>query len=570
MSDYQAIDNIAELLVQKGITYAVLCPGSRCAPLTLAFVRHPRLRVFVIPDERSAGFIALGIAQQLSNPVAIVCTSGTAAYNFAPAVAEAFFSETPLLVFTADRPAEWIAQQDGQTIYQYDIFGKHVKQSFQLPQTYGHADEQWAINRIVNEAVNLCRMPAPAPVHVNAPFREPLYPNPEEVTQYDNNVRVIKHEPPRYALDESLISDLKSDWNASQRILVVAGQLERNERLCAALQKLASYKIPVVADIISNLHGVPGVIGHAEMILPGVRDQRKAALYPDLLITFGKGVLSKQLKKFLREGTVRAHWHISDGLFADSFQSITRYIQVNALQWWESYNDVKSRHENSQSEFFTGWQDAEVRARLAMTAAGREDRGELVFVQQLIPQIPPGCNLHLANSMSVRYANLADWKELHPTVRVYANRGTSGIDGCSSTAVGHSLVADQLNILITGDMAFFYDRNAFWHNYPVDHLRIILLNNHGGSIFSLIDGPQQLPELDEFFITRQRLTAKNLCEEYGFEYKCVDISDQAKIKIDDFFKPGGGVKVLEATSSTEVNRSVYSIFQNHIKKQYEL
>src|SRR5688572_27037338 len=137
---YQPIYDIAELCVRKNIKQVVLCPGSRCAPLTLAFTRHPYITTKTFSDERSAGFIALGMAQSTRSPIIIVCTSGTAAYNLTPSIAEAYFSQTPLVVFTADRPAEWVAQHDGQPIYQNEIFGKHVKKFFQLPQDYDHED----------------------------------------------------------------------------------------------------------------------------------------------------------------------------------------------------------------------------------------------------------------------------------------------------------------------------------------------------------------------------------------------------------------------------------------------
>src|SRR5687767_1579772 len=172
MNRLQPIYDIAEICYKKGLSNAVLCPGSRCAPLALAFIRHEKIKSKTFSDERSAGFIALGMAQQSHRPTLLLCTSGTAAYNFSPAVAEAYFNQTPLIVFTADRPSEWIAQHDGQTIYQGELFGKHVKKSFQLPQEYEHADSQWAINRIVNEAINLSMEQPRGPVHINAPFRE--------------------------------------------------------------------------------------------------------------------------------------------------------------------------------------------------------------------------------------------------------------------------------------------------------------------------------------------------------------------------------------------------------------
>jgi 2-succinyl-5-enolpyruvyl-6-hydroxy-3-cyclohexene-1-carboxylate synthase len=173
----QPIYDIAAICARKGLTNAVLCPGSRNAPLVIAFTRHPEIKSRTFSDERSAGFVALGLAQQRKEAVMLVCTSGTAAYNFAPAVAEAYFSHIPLLVFTSDRPAEWITQMDGQAIHQAEIFGKHVKKSFQLPQEYEHRDNQWAINRMVNEAINLAVQEPKGPVHLNVPFRS-LYPTP--------------------------------------------------------------------------------------------------------------------------------------------------------------------------------------------------------------------------------------------------------------------------------------------------------------------------------------------------------------------------------------------------------
>lgn len=175
MATHQAIYDIAEICAQHGIQNAVLCPGSRCAPLTLAFANHAAITCRTLSDERSAGFIGLGLAQQTHTPSVLVCTSGSAAYNFAPSVAEAFFQQIPLVVFTADRPAEWIDQWDGQTIRQENIFGGHVKRAYNLPSD-SHPDSVWHINRVVNEAIALAQTFPAGPVHINVPLREPLYP----------------------------------------------------------------------------------------------------------------------------------------------------------------------------------------------------------------------------------------------------------------------------------------------------------------------------------------------------------------------------------------------------------
>ena len=198
------------------------------------------------------------------------------------------------------------------------------------------------------------------------------------------------------------------------------------------------------------------------------------------------------------------------------------------------------------------------------------DSGELQLVSDIINHLPPHSNLHLANSMSVRYANFVGLKSTQSSIKVFSNRGTSGIDGCTSTCIGHALGSNELNILITGDLAFFYDRNAFWHNYPIPNLRILLLNNHGGIIFKMIDGPGETPEADEYFITRQRLNAKYLCEEFGFEYLNIDNKRKIKNTINSFFENDGIAKVLEYESDLAANKILFENFKDKIRKSYEL
>src|SRR5687768_9943830 len=263
---FQSIYDIAVICAQKGLHHAILCPGSRCAPLTLAFARHPEINARTISDERSAGFIALGIAQEMKRPAILLCTSGTAAYNFAPAIAEAWFSKRPLVVFTADRPTEWIGQQDGQTIFQTGIFGRHVKHSYQLPQSYEHPDDQWAINRMVNEAINLAQQEPQGPVHINAPFREPLYPSTEEQLSFSDGVRIIEETPPSFKLRKQIEREIAEEWKSFNRILVVAGQHDFDEELNRSLSDfIEQHKVPLVGDVISNVHGIEKCIRHADL-----------------------------------------------------------------------------------------------------------------------------------------------------------------------------------------------------------------------------------------------------------------------------------------------------------------
>jgi 2-succinyl-5-enolpyruvyl-6-hydroxy-3-cyclohexene-1-carboxylate synthase len=574
---YQPIYDIAEICARKNVTEVVLCPGSRCAPLTLAFTRHPGITTRTFSDERSAGFIALGIAQSIRRPVVVVCTSGTAVYNLAPAIAEAFFSHTPLVVITADRPGEWIAQHDGQTIYQSEVFGKHVKKYFELPQDYEHPDSVWAINRMANEALNLSLQKPCGPIHINAPFREPLYPSKgEDTISFTKNVREIREHFGVSHLPTPMKQRLAREWAGFDKVLLVGGQHVRDARLTSAVRTFRDkHHVPVVHDVISNLHEVGSTIGHSDLFLGQASENHREMLRPDLLITFGHSLISKNLKIFLRKYPAIKHWHIQhQGPVADTFKTVTDvfFSDPHAFIDFLSSLEVKESFELQKQKNYGGLWEIEERRTVRLLDEFFEDAqlSELAVVKALLERVPEGSNVHLANSMSVRYANFIGLQQDTKEVSVFANRGTSGIDGSTSTAVGHALSSPKMNILITGDLAFFYDRNAFWHNYSLPNLRVLLLNNHGGLIFDVLDGPSSMPEAREYFITRQGLTARKLCEEFGIEHLRLDNARKIKNLLSDFLSPEPGPKVLEVEGDTGTNKVVFERLKSQIKQSYEL
>ncbi|RYG01516.1 MAG: 2-succinyl-5-enolpyruvyl-6-hydroxy-3-cyclohexene-1-carboxylic-acid synthase, partial [Chitinophagaceae bacterium] len=267
----QPINDIAAICALHGIEEAVLCPGSRSAPLTLAFVRHSGIRTRTITDERSAAFIALGIAQQTKKPVVLVCTSGTAALNFAPAIAEAFYQQIPLLVLTADRPPEWIDQHDGQAIKQQNIYGGHVKKSFQVPVDLTHPDAAWHTNRIINEAINLTQVYPAGPTHINVPFREPFYPVEGEVYSFSKNPRIIKSWSVAASLTENCLSQLQEIISQSKRVLVIAGLNAPDKKLQEAINRASqANSLVFIPDITSNLTSVAHAILNPDRILSGI------------------------------------------------------------------------------------------------------------------------------------------------------------------------------------------------------------------------------------------------------------------------------------------------------------
>ena len=586
----QAVYNIAEICARHGITDVVLSPGSRSAPLTLAFARHPELTVRVVPDERAAAFIGLGLAQAQRRAVALVCTSGTAGLNYAPAVAEAFFQHIPLVIFTADRPPEWIDQLDGQTIRQRNLYGAHAKGEFEFPVDTSHADAKWHSARIVNEAINLAQAAPAGPVQVNVPLREPFYPKAGEEIRYDKDVKIIGDRPAKtqfWGIDDSaLYHELKQ----ARRVVVVVGQQPAIASLSTAIAKFAAvFGAPVVSDIISNLGSIVPIAGGGaayfpdvssllpepsaqfltlqDVFLAGLSANDKAALQPDILITCGQSLISKSLKLFLRTAAPAQHWHIqASGAVADTFGRLTRIIRCDPEDFFSRW----ALAELPPRETLQPWQKANNAATIFLTQFFTAPTvfNEFAAFRLALAALPTHTALHLANSMAVRYANILGLPAGRQ-IEVFANRGTSGIDGCNSTAVGAALAQPERPVvLFTGDVAFFYDRNAFWHNYPTPNLRVVLFNNHGGGIFRLIDGPRQQPELEEFFETRQLLTAENTARDFGLRYFPVSSFAELEAALPVFFAGETGAAILEIFTDSKTNAAFFEEYRAAVKTAF--
>ncbi|MBB6004646.1 2-succinyl-5-enolpyruvyl-6-hydroxy-3-cyclohexene-1-carboxylic-acid synthase [Arcicella rosea] len=564
----QPIVNLVEILSRKGVNHAIISPGSRNAPLTIAFVRHPDIKTLSISDERSAAFIAMGMAQNLKKPVSICCTSGSAAYNYAPAVAEAFFQEIPLIILTADRPKEWIHQHDGQTIYQTDIFGKHVKQSFELGADYSHPDAIWHIERTVNHAINLADTFPKGPVHINIPLREPFYPAENEQINFDKNVRVIERLNTENTLSKEIWATLLQNIEQYEKVLIAGGQHEYDPALTAVLQKLQEeFNFPVLGDAIANLKF--DSISHHDIFL----NQDIENLKPELLITFGKSFISKSFKTFLRKNKAIEHWHLSlDNHLIDTFQSLTKVIPVQPQYFFEKLlEDVDFEQfrngddEERDGSYLEEWKKNNMKAKsylehFFLADFHKKQLNEFYAIKKLFDALPADSQLHLANSMSVRYANYIG-TDYNKKIEVFANRGTSGIDGCVSTALGAALSTDKLVYLLIGDLAFFYDRNALWNRYVPNNLRIILINNHGGGIFRMIDGPSKQAELADYFETVQSYNAEKTAIEADIDYFNAKTVDEFHTFSTVFLEPNGKAKIFEIETNSVYNTEIFKQFK---------
>ena len=331
-------------------------------------------------------------------------------------------------------------------------------------------------------------------------------------------------------------------------------------------KSLSKRNIPVLCDVIANLNGLPSpFIYRHDLFLGNLTREQEEKLQPDLLITFGLQVLSKNLKLFLRKNKPRYHFHIQPaGHIPDTFQSLTHIIPMDPAGFFDNFTEAFEATSIIPS-YSEAWQKPENETKNITDKIETSNQLTVIgAVRMILNTIPAGCNIHIANSLPVRLVNYLGLT--HPDIRVFANRGTSGIDGCTSTAVGVSLTSGKMNVLITGDMAFFYDRNALWHSYIPKNLKIIILNNHGGGIFRMIDGPGKLPELKEYFETDQKLNAAQTARDFGATYFSVKDYESLKKTLPSFFRHSGSLAILEVETDSETDKKIFVELKNEIRK----
>lgn len=517
--------------IELGLKHVVISPGSRNAPLIIAFNQHPQIRTIVIPDERSAAFYALGMAQQLNEPVGILCTSGSAPLNYYPAIAEAYYQQIPMIVFTADRPQAWVDQGDGQTIVQHEVFRNHIRYSVTIPETDADKDFAWFLSREISAAFHHANGNVKGPVHINLPFSEPLY-GQASLEVRPSDFRTIEVLAPETKLNPQSRAQLQSVWNNSPKKMILCGQLTPDPELRKVLQKLAQDpSVTVLVENISNLVD-ENFIHCIDRVLNSISEAEKADFAPDLLITIGGAVVSKRIKSYIRQFQPHAHWKVGyDFLFMDTYKSMTQSIPMDETAF---FSEVLS-FEKGSADYGTSWKqkDREIARKAVAFFQNNETYGDIAVFDTLMKAIPQSSELHMANSSVIRYCLLFDPSE---TVVYRCNRGTSGIDGSSSTACGSALVSPgRTHTLITGDMSFFYDSNAFWNHVLPSNLRIFMINNAGGGIFKIIPGPKSTNELGSFFVFDHEFSAEHICKAFNIGYRKAGSMNEIHAQLEDFY-----------------------------------
>jgi 2-succinyl-5-enolpyruvyl-6-hydroxy-3-cyclohexene-1-carboxylate synthase len=531
--------SIIEILSAKGIINIIISPGSRNAPLTIGFAQNPNFKCYSIADERCAAFFALGIAQQTKQPTAVVCTSGSALLNYYPAFAEAFYSQIPLIVISADRPQSKIDIGDGQTIRQENVFLNHSVFNANLTEDASEENDL-KINLAVETAIQ-----QKGPVHINAPFEEPLYETTEELLVQPKITNLQSDIAPK-TIENS--DEFVSVWNNAKRKLILVGVNEANVIDQEIIENLASDpSIVVLTETTSNLHH-PSFINSIDTLITPFDDSDFKEFNAEVLVTFGGMVVSKRIKGFLRKYKPEHHWHIDTLRAYDTFGALTKHFEMQPNDF---FKDLLSKTSFVESDYFKDIQDV-YKTRLIKRQEYLNQIGfsDFKVFEKVIETLPKNSILQISNSSAIRYAQLIDIDE---SIEVFCNRGTSGIDGSTSTAVGASVGNDKQTVFITGDISFLYDSNALWNSYIPKNFKIILVNNGGGGIFRILPGHEEKPVFNTYFETSHGLTAEHLAKMYNCNYFKANDLESLNSSLEILYNANDAPGILEIFTPTTEN-----------------
>lgn len=567
------ISELVALLQAHGVRDVVLCPGSRNAPLVHALSHQlAGATCHSIIDERSAGFYALGLALATHRAVVVCCTSGTAVANLHPAVAEAYYQGVPLIVLSADRPERWIGQWAGQTLPQPGLFGSLVRKAVHLPEPHTE-EERWYCNRLINEALLAALAPLPGPVQINVPISDPgvslLPPTLAEHTPGSSDRRPIGMQPGRCIqqlypcrIDAQAVEPLLSRLVTFERKIILVGQ----ESWSAATSTRETFPQSLREQFLcigESLSNSPVSICSLDALLASLSEADRRALQPDLLITLGGHIVSNKMKQYLRTYPPRETWHLSpDPMVVDLFCSLTEQIIAPVGPFLDTL--AHGLAGLASSPYAGHW-----RERIDRLPSPTPRYSSLAVVESLLNHLPEEpCVLHLANSSSVRYAELFRKPRRLLTL---CNRGTSGIEGSLSTALGFARQrAEERHFIVIGDLSFFYDLNALGLPEVGSNVRVLLLNNQRGSIFQSLP-TLEMDRLSQRYITAEhQLRAQGWAESCGWEYLSVREASKLEETIAYFVGPAERPRLLEAFVSSEDEIDELQTYFKQIQPREEL
>jgi len=547
---------VVDLLKKHQVKNIVFSPGSRNAPLVIGFNSDHYFKTKVLVDERSAAFFALGMAQQLEEPVVICSTSGSAVLNYSPAIVEAFYQKIPLIVITADRPPEWVDHGEGQSMRQYKVYENFIAESYNLPML-DHPDALWQTGVITNEAFHISKLLS-KPVHLNFPFREPLYKTELKPSQ---NGKKITHFKTKKSLSKEELKSLQKNWGKHNKKMIVCGSIQKNSTLNEILIELnKDPSVCILTETTSNLYN-ENFISCIDRTLERIKDNPK--FYPEIVITIGNSIISKKLKSLLRKKKPKEHWHIEEANRAqDIFSTLTHFVPIEPEDFFKDF--LNNYQSNKDSNFSNDWylefvKSEENHLHFLSSCKWSDLKAHDLIQKQLNGK---NVNLQMGNSTSVRYVQLFKQQK---DLKYNSNRGVSGIDGSSSTAVGAASVTNELTVLITGDLSFIYDQHALWNKEVPKNLKIIVVNNQGGGIFNIISGPKNTPYNKEFFETTHKISLEKIAATFKINYQKANNEIQAAEYLNDIFN-SKDAEIIELFTGNIENENILNDYFKEIKK----
>ena len=493
----------------------ILCPGTRNIPLISAFSSNNEYICHSYVDERSAAFFALGKALVSGHPVAIVCTSGSAVMNFAPAVSEAYYRHIPLIVISADRPEEWIDQDDSQTIRQNNVLSNIVKKSFLIQETGGRNDMRHYVWRVVNDSMICALSDTQGPVHLNVPLHMPL--NGMVDYDWDSRYERIRCVTPQ-RLELTIIRELACRIQSTEKVLIVSGFNAPSARLTRSISRLLLLpNVSVLDENLSNLHLNAGSIS-PDILIDSVFDDYDYV--PRILITFGGSIVSQRLKKWLRHHSASIeHWHVSpDDNVIDTYNCLRLKIPMIPEEFFPQLTaSLRKNNPLSSSGYNELWK--KLKSTISLQISGivaKSSWNALTAMQRIISKLNSRTNLQVSNGMSVRYLMfIPESYDLH---RVDCNRGVSGIDGSTSTAIGASAAYTGITVFMSGDMSARYDVSGIIEAIErTKNFKMVIFDNGGGNIFNVISSSQGLDFVDKYMYGMSHMSWRGLMESVGWQ-----------------------------------------------------
>jgi len=523
-SDKWVVQLVVDQCKAHEIAHWVFSPGSRNAPFSITVDSDSYFHTTVIHDERSAAFFALGMAERLNKPVVLCCTSGSAPANYLPAITEAFYRNIPLLVVSADRPQAWTDQGDGQTIRQLNLFKDFTHRIVHLEDRPMNDQTLWQYQR--ETALLFDRLSTEGPAHINVGLSEPLYQTSEKDRTYDRSIAIIQNStPPKHVIGDlfRLIS--------GKNVMVLCGQLPEDLALLKALEIFAtSSNVVVLTENTSNLFS-SRFNACIDRSLNKIDSNKEQDFMPEVLISIGGAVVSKRIKSFLRRSTLTAHIKVGNAFpEMDTYQQLSHSFICSPTSFFHALNEQGTVQ--STVNFYGKWKqlDYEIKDAMPLFKPTSDVLTDFHIYQAFFELVPEGTTIHMANSSVIRYCQLFDpIKGCH----YFANRGTSGIDGSTSTALGYAYMDEHLNVLITGDVSFLYDSNALRLRALAPNLKIILINNQGGGIFRIIEGAKSSQQLEQYFEAQHSSDGK-LAAHAGWSYKVCSSVDAIEEALQEF------------------------------------